>query len=212
MKIIGISGEIGAGKDTTADFLVANHGFTKVSIGEYIRRELTCAEWLVKGDKAIPASVRGLLNSMGRDKRRAILYAKPTNPIAREALQWFGEMWVIQDQNHWIAPLVSDIRDRQLERVVWCDVRSPLEYQMVKMMGGDMWKVIRNIVKRKVADIKASKHITETALQGYKFDVELNNNGSLSLLSERVDRLIGLPLHADKGPFGSGQEHPIDIG
>lgn len=190
MKLIGINGEIGAGKDTIADFLVANHGFTKISIGEYIRQGLICAEWLIKSDKAIPASVRGLLNSMGRDKRRALIYAKPTSPAVREALQWFGEMWVIQDPNHWISPLVSDIRDRQLERVVWCDIRRPLEYQTAKIIGGELWKVTRNIVRRRVADIKAAKHITETALATHEFDVIITNNGSLAELSRKVSKLV----------------------
>jgi dephospho-CoA kinase len=55
--IIGVTGLIGSGKDTVADFL-AHHGFTKLSLSEEIRKELrsediaiTRATQVKKGNK-----------------------------------------------------------------------------------------------------------------------------------------------------------------
>jgi hypothetical protein len=38
MKLVGICGKAGAGKDTLADFLVQNHGFVKVSFADPLKR------------------------------------------------------------------------------------------------------------------------------------------------------------------------------
>lgn len=40
MKIIGLTGEAGSGKDTIADYLVSHHDFRKISFAEPLRRGL----------------------------------------------------------------------------------------------------------------------------------------------------------------------------
>lgn len=40
MKIIGLCGKIGSGKDTFADYLVRKHGFVKLTMGEMILKEM----------------------------------------------------------------------------------------------------------------------------------------------------------------------------
>ncbi len=40
-KLVGLSGTLGAGKDTAAQYLVAKHGFMHVSTGDVLRSEAT---------------------------------------------------------------------------------------------------------------------------------------------------------------------------
>lgn len=40
MKVIGICGKIGAGKDTLAEYLVRKHGFVKINMSDLIEKEM----------------------------------------------------------------------------------------------------------------------------------------------------------------------------
>ena len=42
--IIGLTGKIGSGKDTVADFLVENYGYTKVGFSD-VMYDAVCALW-----------------------------------------------------------------------------------------------------------------------------------------------------------------------
>ncbi|MCD6576033.1 MAG: AAA family ATPase [Nanoarchaeota archaeon] len=40
MKVLGICGKVGAGKDTLADYLVRKHGFVKITMSDIIKKEM----------------------------------------------------------------------------------------------------------------------------------------------------------------------------
>jgi hypothetical protein len=60
------------------------------------------------------------------------------------------------------------------------DVRLPNEADYVKFMGGRLWRVKRPEVG------PVNSHLTESALDGYKVDQILHNNGSLEELRDLV--------------------------
>lgn len=49
--LIGIAGPAGSGKDTTADFLVKNHGFVKVAFADVLKR--ACREFFAFSDEQL---------------------------------------------------------------------------------------------------------------------------------------------------------------
>lgn len=191
MRVIGISGEMGCGKDTVADILVEHYGFRKVTIGKYIRKELSEATWLLQSGKIMPNSVRRLLREGGIQSRLNKLTIKPTTPDARESLQWYGQMARISDPNHWTSQILCEIRDCGADNIVWCDVRMPDEAQAVRMLGGEMWNITRMLVRRRIEYIRALRnHVTETALRDYEFDRVIRNNETRVKLARKIHSIV----------------------
>jgi hypothetical protein len=66
------------------------------------------------------------------------------------------------------------------------NVRFPNEYKAVKDRGGEVWHVSRPGYE------PAYDHISDRALEGYRFDLYLHNNGTIKDLADQViDHLDG---------------------
>lgn len=177
--ILGLSGYARSGKDTIADYLVENYGFTRmafadpmrealyrlnprINVGEMIGVSLKDAvdnlTW--EGLKSISPDIRGLLQRMGTE-------------VGREM---FGEdIWV----NYALEKADS------ADRVVFADVRFVNEADAIHKHGGSLWRIERP------GNVAVNDHVSERALDEYKFDLYLNNYGTKELLFMGVDSLIG---------------------
>jgi hypothetical protein len=71
------------------------------------------------------------------------------------------------------------------------DVRFENEAAMIKLMGGEVWRVKRPGVEA------VNDHISEHALDGYKADRILSNGGTLEELAFLVQSRMGSLVHAD---------------
>jgi hypothetical protein len=170
--IIGLSGYAQSGKDTVADYLVKQHGFTKVSFADPIRQALILLDpkVTIADMQGVPLStavaglgwenvkvdspdVRGLMQRMGTEVGR----------------QLFGE-------NFWVNQAMA--KAAEYPRVVFADVRFENEAKSILEASGAVWRV------------SANGHISETSLDNYSFTKEVNNIGSLEDLYETVDYLI----------------------
>lgn len=193
IQLIGISGEMGTGKDTVAGILVSDYGFTQVSVGKHIRRELSKADWLLSG-KIIPNSVRQLLRQSGSVGRLESLYRKPTSPNIREALDWFGQMWLETQPYHWINQIHAEIMDLGVDKVVWSDIRTEDEYRKLEDWGGQRWLIKRPVVKRAATYIKQLINPPELhkclGSRGFEFDVIITNSASKGVLRKKIDKYV----------------------
>lgn len=178
MTCIGISGYARTGKDTIADHLVAQYGYTKESFATPMRealyrlnpdiRDMTglvmrvqqvveLAGW--EGAKSHTPDIRGLMQRMGTE-------------VGREM---FGE-------DFWVDAAIGRVPDGS--KVVFADVRYPNEADAVRSLGGEVWRVSRDGFG------PANDHTSENAMDNYKFDKTFSNGDTVDLLYKSVDEAL----------------------
>lgn len=163
--LIGLSGYARTGKDTAAEYLVDNFGFTRLSFADPMRKALLMLDPMVSCEgtlmpltvaheihgweelKSVAPEVRGLLQRLGTEVGRNM----------------FGK-------NFWVDQAMKEAR--QYEKVVFTDVRFINEADTIINHGG---KVIR-IERPGFGPI--NNHISETNMDGYSFSEVISNSGT----------------------------------
>lgn len=141
-KIIGITGSAGGGKDTIGDILVSNlPNWEKMSFANHLKdvasllfgfdRKMLAGE--TPGDRAIREQP---------DKFWSEKMGKDFTP--RFALQFLGTNLLRNQlhQNIWVDCLERKIMESD-KNIVITDVRFPNEIDMIKSIGGEIWRVER---------------------------------------------------------------------
>lgn len=136
-RIIAICGFKRSGKDTIADYLCKNHGYTKVKISSPLK----------DGLKAFFGFTDEQLESDTKDVIDPVWGVTP-----RSVMQFFGtEVMQYQVQsilpgigrNFWIKRLVSECIQDTEKRFVIPDMRFKHEYDMLKNHDAAFWRVER---------------------------------------------------------------------
>lgn len=180
MKIIGITGKAGAGKDTVADYLVNYHGFVKYSLAEPIKQML---------------DVIGVDCRTRETKERAhpIFGVSP-----RRMAQTLGTEWMRDTicETGWLklaAIFIARTRAKRRnifgvnvgpEGIVIPDIRFDNEADWLRGQGGDVWHIVRD----GIAPVEA--HSSESGVAISATDEVIYNNGDLVDLVDAVDVLV----------------------
>lgn len=197
MRLIGISGKIGSGKDTTAELiqLVTVYGLNYVTeirnvamrliedknLKEYL---LQNCNWKVVKYAYKLKQIAGLLSGIDVEKFESQEFKKTQmspewgNLSVREFLQTLGTN-ALRDQLHedvWINALFSDFDDSKNWLIT--DVRFPNEAKAIKEKGGIVVRIDRGL--------SADEHPSETALDDYEFDYVIPNKGTIEELLEEI--------------------------
>ena len=175
--LIAFSGLKGSGKDTAANVLVNEYGFTKIAFADALR------EALLTLDPQVPTKVGNyyalsyLVKMYGWDQ------SKREFPEVRRLMQVFGTEVgrALLDENVWIKNLTKKHRDisKSDTRYVITDCRFENEAKFVHdALGIIIW------VKR--PGIKSDGHASETDVVKKYADYFLTNDESLEELEEDV--------------------------
>lgn len=176
--IIGLSGYAQSGKDTIANHLVEHYGYTKVSFADPIREALYKLNPYVRVGDMPPTALAMAVDHLGWEDLKRL------SPDTRELLQRLGtevgrEMF---GKDFWVNQAM--LKAREHDNVVFADVRFPNEVEAILEASGDVWRVCKT-------DVEAvNRHVSETALDSYKFNREIQNTGSLEQLYTIVDYFI----------------------
>ena len=167
---IGLVGYSQSGKDTVADILVKNYGYTRVAFADKIR------EFLYGLNPMVACSPTGylqdLVNLVGWD-------AAKQEPQVRRLLQDLGNSArKTIDENVWVTLALGNIDVNK--RVVITDVRFENEAMMIKLMGGQLWRV------KRVGVGPVNDHVSESELEGYKVNQIFVNNGTIEDLEALI--------------------------
>lgn len=178
VRVIGLSGYARSGKDTAADHLVEKYGYTKVSFAAPMKEALYRLNPDVRDISNLVWSVKQVVDMAGWEG------AKDLTPDVRGLLQRFGtevgrEMF---GEDFWVNLAMSQIPDGS--KVVVSDVRYPNEANAIKKLGGKVIRIERDGVE------PANSHPSETALDGYNFDIRIPNNKDINALHFLIEMLI----------------------
>ena len=206
--IIGICGFIGSGKDTIADYLVNFHGFRRESFANSLKDAVS----QVFGWDRTMLEGRTKQSREWREQRDEWWSERLGTEITpRLMLQLWGTE-VCRKGFHddiWIASLENKLRNSK-DDIVITDCRFPNEIKSIRAAGGQIVRVVRGpepdwydaaISVNKGPDGNATWalshtkleklkiHASETSWVGTKFDVVVDNNGSLDDLYAQVKGL-----------------------
>jgi hypothetical protein len=211
--ILGVTGLIGSGKDTIADYLVTTHGFKRVSFA---------------------ASLKDAVSSVfGWDREMLEGTTKASRAWREEVDEWWSERlampqltprWVLQHwgtdvlRNHfhtdiWVASVENKLRQTK-DNVVITDCRFSNEVDAIKNAGGTTCRVFRGenppwyqaavdynkgpngnakwSLSKLVLD-KAKVHASEYSSVGLNYDNYIQNDGTIIDLHDQVNQLLNHP-------------------
>lgn len=176
--LIGLSGWARSGKDTAAEYLVEQKGFTRVAFADPLREALYRLNPLIEVQGFPGARLRQMVDLAGWDELKAAsedvrgLLQRMGTEVGREMIR--DSIWVD------LAMKKAD----SLDFVVITDVRYPNEAEAIRDRGGILWRIQRPYLG------PANTHPSETALDEYKFDAVVENNGFVEDLHEKIDKLL----------------------
>lgn len=168
--IIGLSGYAQSGKDTVAQILVDNYGFTRIAFADKIR------DFLYEVNPMVGCSPSGYLKDLvdlkGWDSAKQ-------EPQVRRLLQDLGvgarKMF---GEDFWINQALKDTNFGDL--YVITDVRFINEADAIKLSAGQVWRVTRPGVTA------VNAHVSETQMDDYPVDHFVKNDGDVKDLWEEV--------------------------
>lgn len=183
MKIIGISGKAGSGKDHLGR-LLRRFGYQNVAFA-----------WPLK----LEAIARGFAYE-------EVFDTKP--PQVRAWLQEQGMWRRGQDQDYWVRQLqgLVNVLHKQggIPNFVITDMRFPNEFAFVRQLGGKTIRLLHGDRSYPLAGTLAAVHASETALDGayVKWDLKITNG--LDMTDERLTLALYAAGIIDSRPLAPG--------
>jgi hypothetical protein len=178
VRVVALSGLKRSGKDTVAAYLVKEYGFTRVAFADPVREHIyTLNPWLLlQDDQAM--RLQDYVDLVGWEGAKE-------HPEVRRLLQIYATEVVRDgiDPRTWLTLGMRSIRSTR-GPVVVTDMRFKNELFALRNMGAKTVRVTRNAAG--VADA----HRSENELANASFQYELDNNGTIDQLHQKVDRMM----------------------
>lgn len=189
--IIGICGLIGSGKGTVADTLVSEHKFTKISFADKLKDGVSSVfGWdrkMLEGDTDESRNWREQEDSFWTaETGRSITPRLVLQEFGTDCMRngFFDGIWVSLTKKH--------IIENPKTNFVIPDVRFQNEVQMIKSIGGQVWRVSRGadpVWFRMYQDVgiePTDVHRSEWDWANTAFDHNIYNEGTLDDLKSQV--------------------------
>jgi len=177
-RLIGLSGRAGVGKDEIAKIL-GKFGYIRVAFADKLKEEVDFA--ILTGYRP-PELDPDIVEAMDQMKVGEV-WEKPTKPHVRVVLQYWGTEYRRKHfgEDYWVDQVERIIRSEEFAYFVVSDVRFENEVDMIRRLGGRVFKVERN-----VDEVGIPGHASEKNVDKLYYDDKICNNGTLEELRETV--------------------------
>ena len=210
-KIVGITGIIGSGKDTAADYLCEKHNFVRLSFAGTLKDAISSIfGWerkLLEGTTLESRQWREQVDQWWAD-RLDIPHLTPRWILQ----QWGTEVGRLGFHNDiWVASVENQLR-KISQNVVITDCRFSNEVSAIKRSGGIAIRIERGakpewyklaeihnrqfgtpeweIARQKLIELGA--HASEYSSVGLDYDHVINNDGTLEELHSEIESIVNL--------------------
>lgn len=190
IRLLGVGGYAGSGKDTVAAHLVSKYGWTRDAFADRLRKGLLALDPIIDARISLGGNFWGLvrlseiINEMGWDK------AKREYPEIRKLQQRYGDEAgrQIHGKDCWVDALFYDHRDTEWLRypkpLVIPDVRYPNEIEAIRNRGGLLLWVDRPGVG------PVNSHASDNSVSFKDFDYTVVNDTTIEAMNQKIDVLM----------------------
>ncbi len=178
MKIIGLTGKAGAGKDTVADYLATHFHFVKYPLAKPIKDMLAVI--------GVDANDRAT-----KEKPHPVFGVSPRRMAQTLGTEW-GRMCIRND--FWLKVAELHIEAVRIENgaaqfapvagIVIPDIRFENEAEWLRSQGGTLWHIMR-----KVPAVEA--HASEAGVAHKPGDAVIDNDHSIDFAYRQANWLMG---------------------
>lgn len=218
MKMIGLAGPAGVGKDTIADYLVEKYNFTKFSFSDALYEEVAQAFGIDKAalyersakERETPALQYWYCQDKTFQNLMFHLLTEEGVPFPMD--KWLSPRWVLQrwgtdyrraqDPEYWInkAMLFTEAYLRNATEhpdtprggLVNCSVRFENERAFIQQFNGEIWHVRREGWGDSMGASEKG-YVSEQGLPVGKDDKIIHNSGTIEQLGTASSLLMGAP-------------------
>ena len=193
--IIGICGLIGSGKGTVADYLIDQHNFQKISFADKLKDAVAeMFEWPRPMLEGITPQSRAW-----RERPDSFWSQELGRDITpRYVLQVFGTECMRQGfyDGIWVSLVKKKIQENPDINWVIPDTRFPNEVNMIKSVGGTVWRVKRGENPQWFDHYKyhgvepKDIHPSEWAWAHSDFDHVITNDDTVAQLHQTIENTI----------------------
>jgi hypothetical protein len=169
--IIGLSGYAQVGKDTVAQILVEDYGYTRIGFADIIKKAAYILDPIITLDGMRLAHA---VEKYGWETSKQV-------PEVRRILQVLGSEVgrELIDPQIWVELTMHSVHPD--DKIVISDVRFRNEAEEIKWKQGNIWRITR-IDK----DAPVNVHRSETDMDSWNFDQYVSNNGDIEMLKEEI--------------------------
>ena len=202
-RIIGVTGLIGSGKDTVANYLTTFHGFKKVSFASSLKDAVAGVfHW----DREL---LEGATKTSREWREQVDLWWAERLNIPHLTPRWILQYWgteVCRKSFHddiWVASLEKRIISSK-DDIVVTDCRFANEVIALKNAGAITLRVHRGtnpdwvaVAQRDMQEfskVYPDIHASEYSSVGLEYDHHIDNNGSIDDLHQRINQLLNPPV------------------
>jgi hypothetical protein len=173
--IIGLSGYAQSGKDTVAQILVEDYGFTRLAFADIIKKAMYTLDPIINLDGLRLAHA---VEKYGWDGVKSL-------PEVRRLLQVMGSEIGrdLIDPQIWVELTMHNVHPN--DKIVISDVRFRNEAEEIKWRHGNVWRISR-IEKGAPINI----HRSETDMDSWDFDHYISNNGTIPELALAIKEIL----------------------